>query len=600
MSKKLENRIESLEAELRALHEENLLFAEHAEETMLLRTVAEVAGWSEDHDSLLNEVLERISILRDIPLCACGRIGIEDQQVILPWCYANYLDGSCRVQLRVPLNLFERLDGSKAAVIVHLPADGYQLQLPDSDFTACSLLLLSFSTHKIDRGLFVFIGDAEAQNWSDQQILLRQVVDTVAARLDRLDLVADLQRVNCELDQRVRKRTAELEQSNSNLTQLQSLMENIINSMPSILIGVDADGRVLQWNQEASRLSGCPASEAKGQFLQQVFPSLHKQLKQVQTAIGRRQVQHDWRVQLSDVDGKLLLTDMTVYPLLTNGIDGAVIRVDDVTERVRFDEVMIQSEKMFSVGGLAAGMAHEINNPLAAILQNLQVVVNRLTTPQQKNLDVAAEYGLQFELIGSYMKKRGILDMLKAAMESGRRAAEIVDNVLSFSRQDESRKAPHDLAQLFERTIELLNNDLSIEKGYDFRKVKIIREFEEGLPKVPCEETKIQQVLLNILRNGAQAMEGSNEHLCQFNLKLTRQGGMAQVEIYDNGPGMSEEVRRRIFEPFFTTKGVQGGTGLGLSVSYFIIVDQHKGELRVDAAPDGGSCFIIRLPFESS
>ncbi len=597
MREQLRDRIDGLEAELHVLQQENLLLAEHAEEAMLLRTVAEIASWSDDHDSLMDEVLERISILRDIPLCACGHI--EGPQVVLPWCYANYLDGSCRVRLGIPPRILEQL-GGRSSVIVQLPTEGYRLDLPDSDFIPQSLFLLSFSTHQIEKGVFVFVSGKGGRNWSGPQIFLRQAVDTVAARLDRLDLVAELQRTNCELDQRVRERTDALEQSNRNLIQLQSLMENVINSMPSILIGVDADGRVLQWNQEASRVSGCTAEEAKGQVLQQVFPSLHRQLERVQIAIGMRQVQQDWRVQLTAADGKQFLTDMTVYPLLTNGVNGAVIRVDDVTDRVRLEEVMVQTEKMLSVGGLAAGMAHEINNPLAGILQNLQVVLNRLTMPQQKNLDVAAAFGMQFEAIEAYMEKRGILGMVRTAMENGRRAAGIVDNILSFSRQGESKKSPRDLAELLESTIVLLNNDLNLERGYDFRKVEIVREFEAGLPDVPCEETKIQQVLLNILRNGAQEMESHNgDHPCRFILRLKRCGDMAQITICDNGPGMSEEVRRRVFEPFFTTREVHGGTGLGLSVSYFIITEQHHGELRVEAVPGEGSCFVIRLPFES-
>lgn len=595
MSEPLQARIDSLEAENRVLREENLMLAEHAEEAMLLRTVAEVASWSDDSETLLDEVLERISILRDIPLCACG--SVEQSSISLPWCYTNFFENEHDIKLTAPADFYSQL-GNRNGLVVEIPSDGYTFELDGHESAIKSLFLLSFSTHNINMGLFVFASLEDDFNWAGTQIFLRQAVDMVAVRLDRLDLVGELQRINLELDLRVKNRTEDLHKRNLELSQLQSLLESVINSMPSILVGVDADGRVLQWNQEAARVSNVSSEEAKGQLLQEVFPELNAQLSQVELAISERSVKLEQRVSISADDGQELLTDITVYPLLTSGVEGAVIRGDDVTERVRLEEVMIQAEKMLSVGGLAAGMAHEINNPLAGILQNLQVVYNRLTAPQQKNLEVAAKLGFSLDLLEEYLQERGILSMIQSAIANGRRAAGIVDNILSFSRQAETKKTPQDLAGILDRTIHLLGNDYDLEKGYDFRKVEIVRDFEAAIPLVPCEETKIQQVLLNILRNGAQAM-GSHvgDHPCRFEIKLTRLDRMAQIDICDNGPGMNPEVIRRVFEPFYTTKGVRGGTGLGLSVSYFIIHDQHQGELSVESVPGQGSCFTIRLPF---
>lgn len=593
MPDKLQQRIASLEAEIRILREENLLLTEHAEEALLLRTVAEVAGWSEDPSALVSEVLERISVLRDIPLCACGYI--RDSAVELPWCYASFSETVLRVRLVVPQDFLENWGGRNSAVL-SLPSPGYRLELDDRAFVARTLFLLPFKTHRIAKGIFVF-GSAEAcQNWSGPQVFLRQAVDTVAARLDRLDLAGELQLINRELDQRVRVRTEELMQRNRELRQLQALLKNVINSMPSVLIGLDADGKVLQWNHEAERVSGCPADQARGKPLDEVYPALLTRLVEKGFDFGSSKISSYPRVRLKGVDGRQLLTDMTVYPLQGDGACGAVIRVDDVGDRVRLDEMMIQAEKMLSVGGLAAGMAHEINNPLAGILQNLQVVQNRLSPDLARNREMARECDLSLESIRTYLEKRGILGMLGSAVDNGRRAAEIVENILSFSRKTESKQAPHDLADLLERTLSLLSNDYDLEEGYDFRKIEIVREFESGVPSVRCEETKIQQVLLNILRNGAQAME-NNHHgrNSRFVLKLMRSGNMVQIDICDNGPGMNAETCRRVFEPFFSTKGVKG-TGLGLSVSYFIVTEQHGGELRVESTPGQGSCFIVRLP----
>ena len=136
----------------------------------------------------------------------------------------------------------------------------------------------------------------------------------------------------------------------------------------------------------------------------------------------------------------------------------------------------------------------------------------------------------------------------------------------------------------------------------DFRQIEIVREYEEDLPDVQCEAGKIQQVMLNILRNGAEAMQEEREKNKKpyFILRLAheKERGMVRIEIEDNGPGMDEATRKRVFEPFFTTKPINRGTGLGLSVSYFIIKENHGGEMSVESSSGGGTRFIIRLPGE--
>ena len=151
-----------------------------------------------------------------------------------------------------------------------------------------------------------------------------------------------------------------------------------------------------------------------------------------------------------------------------------------------------------------------------------------------------------------------------------------------------------------DKTVELAENDYDLGKKYDFRKIEIIREYNAAVPDVTCEETKIQQVFLNILKNGAQAMaeNKNNGRPPRLMLRVSAEGHMARVEIEDNGPGMTEAIRKRVFEPFFTTKEVGVGTGLGLSVSYFIITENHGGTITVESNPGEGARFIIRLPFK--
>jgi polar amino acid transport system substrate-binding protein len=263
--------------------------------------------------------------------------------------------------------------------------------------------------------------------------------------------------------------------------------------------------------------------------------------------------------------------------------------------------MIIQSEKMLSVGGLAAGMAHEINNPLAGIMQNMQVLRNRYLDVTPKNKQIAEESNTHMEGIKAYTEQRGLLKTMDHIMESASRAARIVENMLSFSRKSEFEFKLHNLSDIMENALELATKNYSLQKKQDFRQIEIVREYEDGLPQISCEGTKIQQVLFNLLTNGAEAMteEMSANDSPRLILRLRREQEMACIEVEDNGPGMPEHVRKRVFEPFYSTKGVGQGTGLGLSISYFIVVDHHQGKMEVESTPGKGATFIIRLPIKT-
>ncbi len=300
---------------------------------------------------------------------------------------------------------------------------------------------------------------------------------------------------------------------------------------------------------------------------------------------------------LIEKGGERRLDDLILYPLISNGVEGAVVRIEDATERARIQELMIQTEKMMSVGGLAAGMAHEINNPLGIITQAVQNIERRVSPELPANRKVAEELGVSLEEINAYFKKRQIPEFIGSVRTAGFRAAKIVANMLQFSRCSGTTMQPVSPAVIMEQALELAASDYDLKKKFDFRSIEIIRDYAPDMPEVPMVVVEMEQVMLNLLKNAAQAMtQTSPGRRPRITLRLRREERYALIEVEDNGPGMVEEVRRRVFEPFFTTKEPGIGTGLGLSVSYMIVTQNHKGLMEVASKPGNGACFRVRLP----
>ncbi len=381
------------------------------------------------------------------------------------------------------------------------------------------------------------------------------------------------------------------------MARMRKYLKSIIDSMPSVLVGVDTEGRITECNHPAEVLGGVHASEAQGRFFGDVFPQLRSHWEQVRLAITRGQPIKA-RHNRTAPDGQIQYTDVMVYPLVVDGVVGAVLRMDDVTARVRTEAMMAQTEKMLSIGGLAAGMAHEINNPLGAILQGSQNISRRLQPELERNREVAGELGVSLDDVHRYMAERGILHFLEDIHEAGLRASRIVTDMLAFSRRGDNRGTPVDLREALETALRLAASDYDMRKRYDIQDITIERDYDPDLAPVPCEKTQIEQVLLNLVKNAAQAMAEAGTPRPTLTVRTRHERDHARIEIGDNGPGMDEATRRRVFEPFFTTKAVGTGTGLGLSVSYFIVNQQHEGTLSVSSTPGKGSTFVLRLPLK--
>lgn len=277
--------------------------------------------------------------------------------------------------------------------------------------------------------------------------------------------------------------------------------------------------------------------------------------------------------------------------------------IDKMIEAKKIQEMLVQAEKMTSVGQLAAGMAHEVNNPLSSILQNLQNIRRRLDPQLEKNQQAAQAADIDLTKVKVYLETRGIATFLDNMKTSGERAAHIVSNLLRFSRkaaEDQRMFMPSRLDEIVEKAIELIYTDWELKTQLDFESIHIQRQYDLQGPVALCEPTEIQQVVLNLIKNAAQAMLLQKERKAKpciiVRTVVSEDNQWAQIEVRDNGPGMDENTRRRVFEPFFTTKEVGKGTGLGLSVAFHIIGDIHKGRLQVESQLGVGTTFSILLP----
>jgi signal transduction histidine kinase len=295
--------------------------------------------------------------------------------------------------------------------------------------------------------------------------------------------------------------------------------------------------------------------------------------------------------------------DVSIFPLVADVVEGAVLRFDDVTRRVQLEEIMVQSTKMAGIGGLAAGMAHEINNPLGAMMQSAQILQMSLDIDNNRTRERLEEAGVDLEGLGKYLKERELIEYLEGIRTAGERAAKIVTDLLSFSRRTASKTAPNDLNDLVEQALDLASVDYDLKKNYDFRNVELVREMTPDLPFVICDGQQIQQVVLNLSRNAAQAMSEKRakvggDYIPRLILRTLLVDGHVRLEVEDNGPGIPEDVFPKLFEPFFTTKEVGEGTGLGLWLSWSIIVERHHGRLWAEDGEEGGARFIVELPHE--
>lgn len=424
-----------------------------------------------------------------------------------------------------------------------------------------------------------------------------------------------LKQLTNELEQRVGARTRQLDSANKELIvkikeiekKEQSLRESeeryrtVMEANPDPIVVYDAQMNVVFLNPAFTRVFGWTFEDVAGKRLDFVPPENKTDIDHVLEEVSLNGYCFGFESKRQTKDQTIIDVSISAAAYKNQKGDalGIIVNLRDITQLRQAQNMMIQNEKMVSVGGLAAGMAHEINNPLAGILQTMQVVGNRLFGDLPANETCAKECGISLKDLKAYLTKRDVFKLIQNIMTSGKKAAKIVEDMLSFSHKESSKFTQVGVHTLIDDALFLAHHDYFLKKECPFGQIEIRKDYNLTLPVLKCVPGQIRQVVFNIIKNAAQAMGTLEKKQIQpaIDIRTKLEDQSVIIEIQDTGPGMEKDVLDRIFEPFYTTKKVWGGTGLGLSVSYFIVKDHHQGDIVVTSTPGKGACFRVKLPY---
>ncbi len=358
---------------------------------------------------------------------------------------------------------------------------------------------------------------------------------------------------------------ASLEQKISEYERLKEFNENIVESINVGVFAVDLEERIESWNAQMEVMYAMSRQEAVGQYLRDVLPAgFVTEFIRLKDEPG---VHNLYRFRLQTRSGETRCANVAIAPLVSRNFEevGRIIIVDDITERMELEAQLAQADKLSSIGLLAAGVAHEVNTPLAVISSYTQMLAKQVRGDQR------------------------VAPLLDKITQQTFRASEIVNGLLNFSRTGAAEFTALDLNHIILETLKLL------EHQFRASQVHLETSLEDDLPPILGNSGKLQQVFLNLFLNAKDAMAAGGV------LRVaTLANGHVAVDVSDTGSGIALEHVQRIYDPFFTTKstvseGQRRGTGLGLAVSYGII-QEHAGKIQVESQVGSGTTFHLEFP----
>jgi len=369
-----------------------------------------------------------------------------------------------------------------------------------------------------------------------------------------------------------------LDEKAAQYQRLKEYNENIVESLHAGILATDLDGRVESWNTPLELLLGISRRQAVGRGVRDLLPTaLAAEIEKSRDEHGVHNI-YKFRLRAGDLPEEFApaadqadrerMLDIAVAPLVDKDLApiGRLIILDDISERAELEAQVAQADKLSSIGLLAAGVAHEVNTPLAVISSYAQMLA------RQAEGDAA------------------LSRIVEKITSQTFRASEIVNSLLSFSRTSSSQFERVDLNSIIKDTLAL------VEPQMREAAVAVETDLDARIAPLRAVTNKLQQVFLNLILNARDAMpKGGRLRITTERVELAEGEPAARIIVSDTGVGMRADQAARVFEPFFTTKGAAAGTGLGLAVSYGII-QEHGGKIRVDSAPGSGATFTLELP----
>ncbi|MBI3890398.1 MAG: response regulator [Candidatus Wallbacteria bacterium] len=416
-------------------------------------------------------------------------------------------------------------------------------------------------TRAVNRGkIYGYI--AKPWNSSDLETLVHQAAQHYELAEANRRLTGELQEMNQQLERKVVARTRELEE-------LEDYKESLLRSLGWGMLVVDLGGTVKSFNPAAEVTLGFTASQAQGHRYTEV-PGLAPFFDELARSLATGKAGAYQETETTTPTRHTLYLGFVVNPLVVHSGErkGSIVSFSDITEKRQMEMQLNQTEKLSTIGQLAGGVAHEINNPLGVILGFTQIL----------------------------LKQAGFTDQNVRRLQNVERQAlrckDIVSSLLKFARRSKMQVQPLQVNHVVEETLALMGRQLEMEN------IRLERDLAPDLPDIGGDENELEQVFFNLIVNARHALAGSAPEN-QDNLVLTVRSrladGWVEVRVDDTGPGIPLPMWEKIFDPFFTTKEPGQGTGLGLSVSRGI-VKRHGGDLRLEQSSERGSTFLVRLP----
>jgi PAS domain S-box-containing protein len=362
-------------------------------------------------------------------------------------------------------------------------------------------------------------------------------------------------------------------EAEAELNRTREYLQYILDNAPVMVVTSDLEGRIVSCNAGAEATLGYACEDLHGQPVETLYRD-REDREMLVRRVEQEDPIHDYEAVLVRADGSEVAVSITLSLLKDSQgqLLGRIMLGRDLSHRKALMDQIIQSERLAAVGRLAAGVAHEINNPLAVIAEVAGYLQDLMQTGDTPDRD---------ELAGE------LRSGLPKILHNVRRGRSITARLLSFARKSEMRREEADLGASLEEVLPLL------EKRARLAQVAIHQNIPPGLPKIAIEELHLEEVVINLIMNSIQAMSGQQGGNIWLEAEIV--GERIVITVRDDGPGIAEEVRDRLFDPFVSTKPMGEGTGLGLSICYGI-VKRNDGEIRVESEPGLGASFRVLLP----